>query len=99
MNHHGAADKRSSEQQFCKSNVIAFAVQKFWSQTPITTRSYSRLADKMWMNFAFLKLIIDRVFKHFAAFNKVTALLEVAVRSAKIGESIFFLVDLYLMNY
>ena len=34
------------------------------------------LADKMRVNFKFLKFIIDRIFKLFAAFIKVTALLE-----------------------
>ena len=33
-------------------------------------------ADKMQVNFKFLKFIIDRIFKLFAAFIKVTALLE-----------------------
>ena len=34
------------------------------------------LIDEMWVNFKFLKFIIDRSFIHFAVFNKVTALLE-----------------------
>ena len=34
------------------------------------------LADKMWVNFKFLKFIIDQIFKLFAAFIKATALLE-----------------------
>ena len=34
------------------------------------------LIDKMRVNFEFLKFIIDQIFKLFAAFNKVTALLE-----------------------
>ena len=34
------------------------------------------LIDKMWVNFKFLKFIIDRIFILFAAFNKVTVLLE-----------------------
>ena len=34
------------------------------------------LIDEMWVNFKFLKFIIDRIFILFAAFNKVTALLE-----------------------
>ena len=35
------------------------------------------LADKMQVNFEFLKFIVDRIqFKLFAAFNEVTALLE-----------------------
>ena len=34
------------------------------------------LADKMRVNFEFLKFILDRIFKLFAAFIKVTALLE-----------------------
>ena len=42
--------------------------------------SYGRLAgwlaDEMRVNFKFLKFIVDRIFKLFAAFNTVTALLE-----------------------
>ena len=34
------------------------------------------LADEMRVNFKFLKFIVDRIFKLFAAFNTVTALLE-----------------------
>ena len=34
------------------------------------------LADKMWVKFKFLKFIVDQIFKLFAAFNTVTALLE-----------------------
>ena len=34
------------------------------------------LADKMQVNFEFLKFIIDQFFKLFAAFNKSTALLQ-----------------------
>ena len=34
------------------------------------------LIDEMQVNFKFLKFIIDRIFILFAAFNKVTALLE-----------------------
>ena len=34
------------------------------------------LIDEMWVNFKFLKFIIDRIFILLAAFNKVTALLE-----------------------
>ena len=34
------------------------------------------LIDEMWVNFKLLKFIIDRIFILFAAFNKVTALLE-----------------------
>ena len=34
------------------------------------------LIDKMWVNFNFLNIIIDRIFILFAAFNKVTTLLE-----------------------
>ena len=34
------------------------------------------LADEIWVNFKFLKFIVDRIFKLFAAFNTVTALLE-----------------------
>ena len=34
------------------------------------------LADKMRVNFKFLKFIVDRIFKLFAVFNTVTALLE-----------------------
>ena len=34
------------------------------------------LIDKMRVNFKFLKFIIDQIFILFAAFNKVTALLE-----------------------
>ena len=34
------------------------------------------LADEMQVNFNFLKFIVDRIFKLFAAFNTVTALLE-----------------------
>ena len=34
------------------------------------------LADEMQVNFEFLKFIMDRIFKLFAAFIKVTALLE-----------------------
>ena len=41
--HYDAVDKRSLE-QFCKSDVITFAVYKFWSYTPSTTGSYGRLA-------------------------------------------------------
>ena len=36
----------------------------------------SWLADEMWVNFNFLKFIVVRIFKLFAAFNTVTALLE-----------------------
>ena len=34
------------------------------------------LSDEMQVNFKFLKFIVDRIFKLFAAFNTVTALLE-----------------------
>ena len=34
------------------------------------------LIDEMWVNFKFLKFIIDQIFILFVAFNKVTALLE-----------------------
>ena len=34
------------------------------------------LADEMRVNFKFLKFIVDRIFKLFAPFNTVTALLE-----------------------
>ena len=34
------------------------------------------LADEMRINFEFLKLIVDQIFKLFAAFNTVTMLLE-----------------------
>ena len=34
------------------------------------------LIDEMWVNFKFLKFVIDRLFILFAEFNKVTALLE-----------------------
>ena len=34
------------------------------------------LADEMWVNFEFLKFIVDRILKLFAVFNEVTALLE-----------------------
>ena len=34
------------------------------------------LADEMRVNFKFLKFIVDQIFKLFAAFNTVTALLE-----------------------
>ena len=34
------------------------------------------LIDEMWVNFKFLKFIIDRIFILFAAFNNVTAFLE-----------------------
>ena len=34
------------------------------------------LADEMQLNFKYLKFIVDRVLKLFAAFNTVTALLE-----------------------
>ena len=41
------------------------------------TRSFGRLADKICINFEFLNLLyVDQFFKLFAAFNKVTALLE-----------------------
>ena len=65
----------------------------------------------MRVNFKFLKFAVDQVFKLFAAFNTVTALLEqyeciklvfsakacfkVVVRSVKIGEAIVFLIDPY----
>ena len=72
--HHGTMDKSSSEQQFCKSNVITFAAQKFWSHTSSATESYSRQADKILVNFEFLKFAIDQNF--FAVFNKVTTLVQ-----------------------
>ena len=34
------------------------------------------LADKMQVNFKFLKFIVDQIFTLFAAFNTLTALLE-----------------------
>ena len=34
------------------------------------------LIDEMWVNFKFLKFIIDQIFILFAVFNNVTALLE-----------------------
>ena len=34
------------------------------------------LIDKIWVNFKFLKFIIDRIFILFAVFNNVTVLLE-----------------------
>ena len=34
IKHHGTVDNCSSEQQFCKSDVITFAVEKFWGHTP-----------------------------------------------------------------
>ena len=36
----------------------------------------SWLADEMQVNFNFLKFVVDRILKLFAAFNTVTALLE-----------------------
>ena len=42
--HHDTVDKHSSEQQFCKSDVITFVVQKFWSHIPSATGSYGRPA-------------------------------------------------------
>ena len=41
-----------------------------------TGRQVGWLIDKMWVNFKFLKFIIDGIFILFATFNKVTALLE-----------------------
>ena len=35
------------EQQFCKSNMIIFAVWEPWSHTSSTTKSYSWLAGKL----------------------------------------------------
>ena len=63
----------------------------------------------MQVNFSFLNFIIDQLFRPFAAFKKVSALLEqsfkqvfsakaylkVFVRSVKTGEAIVFLVDPY----
>ena len=43
-NHHGAVGKSSLEQQFCKCDVITFALLNFWSRTPSATRSYISLA-------------------------------------------------------
>ena len=34
------------------------------------------LADKMWVNFGFIKFILDRIFKLFTVFIEVTALLK-----------------------
>ena len=45
-NHHGAVGKLSSQQQFCKSDGITFAVLNFWSRTPSATGSYVRLAGR-----------------------------------------------------
>ena len=39
-----AVDKSSSEQQFCKSDAIAFVVCKIWSYTPSASRFYERQA-------------------------------------------------------
>ena len=44
--HHGAADKRSSEQRFYKSNAITFTVCKNWSPSHSGTGSYGRLAGR-----------------------------------------------------
>ena len=40
-------DKHSSEQQFCKSDVSTFAVQKVWNHAASTTESYDRLAGRL----------------------------------------------------
>ena len=45
-NRHGAVGKSSSEQQFCKSDTITFAVLNFWSPTPSATESYGKLAGR-----------------------------------------------------
>ena len=73
----GTVDKHSSKQQFvnlmrlpslCRnSRAIALA-------EPCLTAGW--LADKMWVNFKFLKFTVDQIFKLFAVFNTVTALLE-----------------------
>ena len=42
--HCGAVDKCFLKQQFHKSNMITFAVQKFWSHTPSAIGFYGRLA-------------------------------------------------------
>ena len=42
--HHGAVDKRSSEQQFRKSDAITVIVLKNWSPSHSGTGSYGRQA-------------------------------------------------------
>ena len=42
--HHGAVEKRSSEQQFRSFNTIMFVVWKIWSHTTSATKSFDRLA-------------------------------------------------------
>ena len=70
-------DKRFSEQQFRKSDTITFVMYKFYSHSTSGTGSYSRLADRRNAGkFQIFKFIIDQIFILFAAFNKVTALLE-----------------------
>ena len=65
-------DKRSSEHSFinpmqlpllCRnSRAVALAEPGFTA---------GWLADKMWVNFEFLKFTVDQIFKPFTAFNEV----------------------------
>ena len=43
---HGAVDKSSSEQQFCKLDTITFIVQKIWSHTHSAGGSYGRQSNR-----------------------------------------------------
>ena len=47
------------------------------------------LADKISVNFEFLKFIVDQTLKLFAAFNKVTALLEHAFKLVFLAKACF----------
>ena len=102
--HHCAVDKHSQVQQFCKSNVITFVVQKSRSihlaQPKILWQS-GWLADKIQVNFELLKIAIDQNFKfllhleHYYSSINVFKLVfsaklcfKVVVRSAKIQKSL-----------
>ena len=74
-------DKRSSEQQFCKSNVITFVVCRNSRTVALAELGLTAGWLAGWLavdKFQIFKIdfIVDQIFKLFAAFNTVTALLE-----------------------
>ena len=54
---HGALDKRSSDQRFCKSDAITVIVGKNWSPSHSGTGSYGRPAVRQAVIFVVKKLL------------------------------------------
>jgi len=104
---YGVVDEPSSEQQFCKLDMITFLVWKIWSHSTGATGSYGRLASRR--NSAwFLKLYTGWNIWVFTMFNKGTVLIQlyqcsleckayfnVDFGGAKISDAIFWVNPYY----